>query len=145
MDPVSLTASVIAIVSFSSQICSAISSLRSLCKTLPGRLHAVNNEVADLELVLSQVATLVEGRASLPESRYSAVPHLLKQARSKLSEVDDIVKRLTEIFVKSKTPLSRMNAWRKEQDRLQRLQDDIHTVKSSLNIMLGATHTYVFS
>lgn len=141
MDPLSLSASTVGIVSFASQACRSIAVLRSLCKSLPGRLHALSNEVADFELVLLQLASLVEGRESLPESKYSAVPHLLKQARAKLSEVETIVKALTRAYQKSRLPLSLMNTWRADQARLKELQDDIRTVKSSLNIMLGATNS----
>ncbi|UKZ94415.1 uncharacterized protein TrAFT101_009287 [Trichoderma asperellum] len=141
MDPLPLSASTIGIVTFASQICKSIALLRALCKSLPGRIHALSNEVADFELVLLQLASLVEGRESLPESKYSAVPHLLKQARAKLNEVETIVSALTRAYQKSRRPLSLMNTWRADQARLKELQDDIRTVKSSLNIMLGATNS----
>lgn len=144
MDPISLTASVVGIVAFASKISSSISELRSLCKSLPGRIHAVGNEVADLELVLLQVNGLIEERASLPEAKYSAVPHLLKQARSKLNEVQNIINSLTHMYLKSRIPLGLLHAWRTEQVRLKELQDDIRTIKSSLNIMLGAANSYAF-
>ncbi|KAK7957231.1 uncharacterized protein PG986_006453 [Apiospora aurea] len=51
MDPLSIAASVTALATLATQICSVISQLRSLCKSLPGRLHALNNEVADFELL----------------------------------------------------------------------------------------------
>lgn len=142
MDPISLITNVIGIVTFSSQICSSISDLRSLCHSLPGRIHAVSNEVADLELVLLQMNNLLRDRATLPESKYSAVPHLLKQARLKLSEVEIIVNNLTRVYLKSKIPLGMMQAWRSDQERLKGLQDDLRTIKSSLNIMLGAANSY---
>lgn len=143
MDPLSAAASAIAVATFAAQICSALSELRSLCQSLPGRLHAVNNEVADLELVLFQVAALIKGRACLPESKQSAIPHLLKQASAKLVELKSIVDRLAITCRNSKIPLLGANAWRKEQRKLEELQDDIRTVKCSLNIMLGASNSYV--
>lgn len=143
MEPISLAASVIAVATLAAQVCASISELRSLCKRLPGRLHAVNNEVADLELVLSQVALLIEERAILPDSQNSAIPHLLRQARTKLEEVRVIINDLTNTYVRSKVSLLGVKAWQKEQGRLQTLQDDIRTVKSTLNIMLGASNSYV--
>lgn len=144
MDPISLTANLVGIVTFASKICSSISDLRSLCKSLPGRIHAVGNEVADLELVLLQLNGLIKDRACLPESKYSAVPHLLKQARLKLNEVENIINSLTHVYLKSRVPLGLLHAWRTEQARLKELQDDIRTIKSSLNIMLGAANSYAF-
>ena len=143
MEPISLAASVIAVATLAAQVCASISELRSLCKRLPGRLHAVNNEVADLELVLSQVALLIEERAVLPDSQNSAIPHLLRQARTKLEELRVIINDLTNTYVRSKVSLLGVKAWQKEQGRLQILQDDIRTVKSTLNIMLGASNSYV--
>ena len=79
MDPLSLAAGVIAVAGLAASTYKTIADLRSLCKGLPGRLHAVSNEVADLELVLKQVATLLEERATFLGSKNTleAIPHLL--------------------------------------------------------------------
>ncbi len=141
MDPVSLTASAVALVAFATRVCTAISSLRSLCKILPGRIHAVSNEVADFELVLLQLTALLESRRQLPESKYSAMPHLLKQARTKLTELESIIHKLIRVRQNSRIPITIVKAWRHEQVRLKELQDDIRSVKSNLNIMLGASNS----
>ncbi|KAI8949596.1 ankyrin repeat-containing domain protein [Xylaria longipes] len=141
MDPLSLAASIIAIVTLAKEVTAAISGLRSACKSLPGRLHAVHNEVADLELVLFQLAELIKERACLPDSKESAIPHLLKQARSKLHDIHAIVHTLTSAYLASRSPLVGASVWRKEQGKLQTLQEDIRTVKCSLNIMLGASNS----
>ncbi|CAG8018580.1 unnamed protein product [Penicillium salamii] len=141
MDPLSVSASAIAIATLAAQTCNALSDLRSLCQALPGRLHAVNNEVADLNLVLFQVSLLIEDRASLPESKVSAIPHLLRQADKKLAEIKDIVCQLAVACRVSRIPIFRAHAWQKEQGRLQSLQEDIRTVKANLNIILGASNS----
>ncbi|GCB27699.1 hypothetical protein AAWM_10584 [Aspergillus awamori] len=56
MDPLSISSSVIAIATLAAQVCSKLSELRTLYKCLPGRLHAVNNEVADLGVLLLEFA-----------------------------------------------------------------------------------------
>lgn len=145
MDPVSLTASAVALVTFATRICTAIASLRLLCKTLPGRIHAVSNEVADFELVLLQLTALLENRTRLPESKYSAMPHLLKQARTTLTELENIIHKLIRIQRNSRMPITIVKAWRNEQVRLKELQDDLRSVKSNLNILLGASNSYVLS
>lgn len=142
MDPLSLAASVITVASLAASTCSAIAELRSLCKGLPGRLHAVTNEVADLELVLTQVAALLKERATLPSSALDPIPHLLNRARNKLQELAAIVDRLKAVSRNSKLPLLGAKAWRKEHGHLQTLQDDIRTVKSNLNVLLGASNSY---
>jgi enamine deaminase RidA (YjgF/YER057c/UK114 family) len=66
MDPISVTASVIAVATLAAQIAAALSDLRTLCKQLPGRLHALSNEVSDVEVVLIQVAKVIEERSCSP-------------------------------------------------------------------------------
>lgn len=112
---------------------------------LPGRLHALNNEVADLELVLFQLASLIKERTCLPESRPSSIPYLLTQASDKLTELKNIVRRHTIHCQKTKSSLPVASAWRKDQVKLQELQEDTRAVKCSLNIMLGASNSYVQS
>ncbi len=140
MDPLSIAASVIAVATVAAQIGSAFAELRKHCVELPGRLHALNNEVADIEVVLYQVAAVIENRSSLTDSDQTAIPQLLKQARTKLSDLTDIIQRLTATCDRKKLIL-RASAWRKEQPKLQALQEDIKTVKCSLNIMLGASNS----
>ncbi|KAF3897021.1 hypothetical protein GTR04_0360 [Trichophyton interdigitale] len=67
MDPLSVTASIIAVGTVAGKICSAFTELRSLCRSLPGRLHALNNEVADLEISSSSLRSQKDGQ------RYSTV------------------------------------------------------------------------
>jgi hypothetical protein len=143
MDPLSISASVIAIATLAARTCSALSDLRELCQSLPGRLHAVNNEVADLNLVLLELSSLIDGRACLPESELSAVPHILQQANKKLVEIKNIVDQLSAACRASRMTVLRAHAWKKEQGRLQALQEDIRTVKANINIILGASNSYV--
>ena len=147
MEPLSLAASVIAVAGLAAKTGSAFHHLRQACKTLPGRLNALSNEVADIELVLRQVALVVEERVHDPifRDQQTNIPHLLKQGRTKLDELAVIVQRLTEISADTRVPLFRVAAWRKDQPRLFVLQEDIKTVKCSLNIILGASNSWVFT
>lgn len=99
MDPLSISASVITIAALASHIATAFSDLRTLCKRLPGRVHALSNEVSDLEVVLIQVAKVVEERSCSPiptaETDYTTLPQLLTQAEEKLTELKLIVDGLT--------------------------------------------------
>lgn len=145
MDPISVAASVITVATLAGQVCSVFGELRSLCRSLPGRLAAVNNEVADLELVLYEVASLVERQSSLPDpdSKKSPLPHLVKQAGGKLRELQAVVDRLRVSYRDALHPLLAANLLRKEQSHLQLLQQQIRSVKCDLNILLGASHSCV--
>ena len=144
MDPFSLGASVITVAALAAKTGCAFHDLRSACKTLPGRLHALSNEVTDLELVLRQVAATVEKRAQDPilRDQQENIPHLLKQARTKLEELANIVHKLKEVSANTKIPLFKVAAWRRDQPRLLALQEDIKTIKCSLNVVLGASNSY---
>jgi chromosome segregation ATPase len=143
MDPLSITASVLTVAAAAKQLGSAFAELRAIHTELPGRLHALNNEVSDIEVVLYQVAAVLSERSVLPQSAQMNIPPLLELARAKLSELKAIVDRLSAIGA-TKGILSRASAWRKVQARLQALQEDIKTVKCSLNIMLGASNSYAY-
>jgi hypothetical protein len=146
MDPLSITASVIAVATIATQIGSAFRKLRSLCIELPGRLHALSNEVADLEIVLRQLAAVIEERSCLPRTApvHDTIPQLLKQATTKLTQIRAIVEGLAETC-SHRTIIVRAKAWRKHHGKLQALQDDVRTIKCSLNLTLGASNSYVSS
>jgi hypothetical protein len=80
------------------------------------------------------------------ESRQHSHLHihqLLKQATTKLTELRILVDRIATASERAKAPLFAIHAWKKEQDRLLALQEDIKTVKCTLNIMLGASNSQV--
>ncbi|KAK7521455.1 ankyrin repeat-containing domain protein [Phyllosticta citriasiana] len=141
MDPLSIAASAIAVATLAKQICSAFSEMRSMSRSLPGRLHALNNEVADLELVLIELASLAQRRAVLPDCKYSTVPHHVSQANSKLGELQTIVAQLSATSRESKTCYFLVHVWRKEKGKLQSLQEEIRSIKCNLNIVLGASNS----
>ncbi len=144
MDPLSISAAIVGICAAAASTRRAFKELRDLCKTLPGRLHALSNEVSDIELVLHQVASVVGERTSQSalKEHEAYIQHLLDQAGSKLDELRTIVEALTDIVKTTKIPIFRAHAWRKNQPRLQALQEDVKTVKCSLNIMLGASNSH---
>ncbi|KAI9675828.1 MAG: hypothetical protein M1829_003254 [Trizodia sp. TS-e1964] len=103
MDPLSIISGAIAVGTLASETCKAFALLRSICKTLPGRMHALNNEVADIEVVLNQVAKVFEGRAatslsntSIADTGHSDIESLLDKARKKLTELRVIIEGLAK-------------------------------------------------
>ena len=143
MDPLSITASVAAVAGVAAKTGTAFNDLRKLCKTLPGRLHALSNEVTDIELVLYQVAAVVKKRETKLDLNNTEVDiqHLLHHTRSKLEELKTIIEKLNEICQRTKVPVVGAQAWRRDQSKLQALQEDIKNAKCSLNIMLGASNS----
>jgi hypothetical protein len=93
MDPLSAGASAIAVATLAAKTCSAFARLRAICKTLPGRLHALNNKVTNIQVVCYQVATVIKHHALSPLVSTNS-PHshlhirqLLQQATTKLTEL----------------------------------------------------------
>ncbi|KAK8175049.1 ankyrin repeat-containing domain protein [Phyllosticta citrichinensis] len=133
MDPLSIAASAIAVATLAKQICGAFSEMRSTSRSLPGRLHALNNEVADLEFA--------QRRVVLPDSKHSTIPHHVCQASSKLRELQNIVERLSATSRENKACCFLVHVWQKEKGKLLVLQDDIRSIKCNLNIVLGASNS----
>jgi hypothetical protein len=107
----------------------------------------LNNDVTDVEAVCYQVATVIEDRASSllfgtdgPRSHLH-ICQLLKQATTKLTELRTLIDRIAAAWERAKVPLFAIPIWTKEQDRLLGLQEDIKTVKCTLNTMLGASNS----
>ena len=143
MDPLSVTASIIAILQLTSSATKAFQDLRFLCKSLPGRLHALSNEVSDIDLVLQEVGSIAKDRStdSIFRANNSSLEKILKQAFNRLSEVNSIVLRLIEVSQSARSSLFAAHAWKKNQPRLQSLQEELQTIKCNLNILLGTYHT----
>jgi len=140
-DPLSFAASIIAVATIAGQITATLSKLRAVYE-LPGRLHAINNEVADLEVLLREVGSLsTERQTRLAIGQQNALPDIVKRANIKLLELRDLVQRLIRSCVGSGKFVTRAKAWWIEKPRLLTLQEELHTIKADLNIVLGAIHS----
>ncbi|KAL8788539.1 MAG: hypothetical protein Q9213_001612 [Squamulea squamosa] len=143
MDPLSVTASIIAVATLAKATGRAFQDLRSLCKTLPGRLQALSNEVADIGSVLYHVASVFERRGNDPvlSNQALGIPELMRSATNKLEEVRRIVLSLVRQCQSGRVPLVGAYQWRKHQPRLQALQEDIKNTKCNINVLLGASNS----
>jgi hypothetical protein len=145
MDPLSFTASIIAVTTLTAQCMKAFSALRSACRNLPDRLHALNNEVTNTHAVLTDVATLLaeRGKSSIPEDEQSNASLNVAHLTIKLTELKGIVDSLTVSCRRNRIPWAQAMAWSKMQGRLSSLQEDIKSAKSRLNILMCASNSYV--
>ncbi|KAF2810800.1 ankyrin [Mytilinidion resinicola] len=142
VDPISVTASLITLAGLAAKTCSAFKALRDICNTLPGRLHALNNEVADFQVVCHQVLAVLDDRAAkayVDTHIDSPIRHLILQAKDKLLELKRVVSSIVTSSRRSR--IVAVQAWKKHQTRLEKLQEDLKTVKCSLNLLLGAAHS----
>ena len=120
-DPLSITASVTAVATVTTQIISTLTELRAL-KNLPRRLHAINNEVTDLEVVLYQLESLVADRKSLHTlATQDRLPHVLHRADTELQELSSTVQQLLQSCVGSSKFFIRAKTWAFEKPKIQEI------------------------
>jgi len=143
MDPLSITAGAIAVLQLCASTGKLFSDLRAVCRELPGRLHALESAVADLAGVLQEVGAALEERDEVYMSKddTSQLNRLLTYATGKLDELQRLLIHLTNVVRSSRVSLVQANSWRKTHPRLKNLQDDIQGIKSSLNILIGASNS----
>ncbi|KAL9022524.1 MAG: hypothetical protein Q9185_000234 [Variospora sp. 1 TL-2023] len=144
MDPLYIAASAITVAALAEATCRAFVELRELCKTLPGRLHAISNEVTDIKVVLIQVAKVFKERASPIDAHQQSntvVPRLLVRAEAKLEQLHLTLRSLIATCDRAKFTVLQAYAWRKEQPQLRALQAEINTIKCNLNVALGASNS----
>lgn len=145
MDPLSITTGVIAVSTLATQVVKILAQIRDDWESLPGRIHALNNEVQDFSIVLHQVAVAAKERSvSFWDSHgKSTVSTQLARGEAVLLDLKHTLERFSSAGVKKRDAISRSLLWRREQGQVAALQEDIKQVKSSLNVLLGATNSYV--
>lgn len=143
MDPLSLTASVAAVATIATQICTIIADIRHDCAALPGRIHALNNEVEDLRVVLFQVSSIIREREShgVESPTETKIQGLLMQGRSRLLDLKEMLTRIRLSGSRKRELVFRTLLWRKQQEAIGLVQHDIKSLKSSLNVLLGASNS----
>lgn len=124
------------------QVSHILAEIRGDWDALPGRIHALNNEVQDFNAVLHQVAIAVRKVSALDEHGHAAPAFVAQICRGKTSllELKTILERLLAAGSKKRDAIPRVLLWRSEQRRVV-LHDEIKQVKSSLNDLLGASNS----
>ena len=150
MDPLSLTASIIAIVGAGGQAAGAVRKLAGL-KGAPDLILALNNELNDLHLVVSAIQDIYhKQRISSSSSTVAtgnvdlSVTHTLQSARQTASELEALYHRL-EMLPSSSSGSVKFNkiAWLKEQKHVRQIQQDLRDARIRLAGAIGILNSYV--
>lgn len=136
-----IAASVISLAALAAKVSSAISKIRAV-QALPARLYALNNEVTDIQVVLRYTSKVLAERKYLPDDGLAKLPAMLECAEIALVRTLESVDRVSKHCVRGKMFMMRAASWWKEKAQLQALQEDLHTIKASLNLLLGASISY---
>lgn len=141
-DPLSLVASVIAIATAAAQISKAISRLRHFGE-VPIRVYAIKNEVSDLEVVLRHVAHAMEHNSLASDSQQESLERILARTKGHLTDLAAALGRVANACAGGKIKMiSKSAIWWKEKALFQGFQEDIRSVKVTLNLMLSITNSY---
>ncbi|KAK0701881.1 ankyrin repeat-containing protein-like protein [Lasiosphaeria miniovina] len=143
MDPLSIATGVVAVATVAAQVCNILAEIRRDWDSLPGRIHALNNEMQDFNAVLHQIAIVAEEKRLSAQDGHAAPTLLAQLARGKTALLDlkTILERLLSAGLKKREAIPRVMMWRTEQRRVLSLQEEIKQVKSSMNILLGASNS----
>lgn len=145
MDPLSLTASVVAVTTVAVQVGKVLANLHEDWESLPGRVHALNNEIQDFTAVLQQVSMAIcERKLSRWDSHGDTpLPTVLARGETALLEIKLVLEKVISASSGSRRrdAIPRVLLWRKEQGRIAALQETIKQIKSSLNVILGASNS----
>ena len=97
-DPLSITASIIAVVGAAEGVTKTLAKIRNI-RNAPEELLALINEVSDLRIILAGIQSYVQNTAASPELQ-DALQHLtvlINRAKDKLLQLDELVQyRLTK-------------------------------------------------
>ncbi len=80
-EPISLIASVFTIATAAAQISKAISRVRAFGE-VPGRLYALKNEVADLEVVLHRIGNALQQRSIALDNDENSLKQVLGRTKT---------------------------------------------------------------
>ena len=149
MDPLSITASIIAIVGVSGQAAGVIRQLATV-RGAPDLVLALNNEITDLHLLITALRDAFQRQrvTVLPPSvtgsgYHASVTSSLQQALDKAQELEALHDRL-KLIAPDASGLLKLSSvkWVREKSKVRRMRDDLKTVRLQLVGVLGILNLY---
>ena len=140
MDPLSISASIIAIVGAGGETAKILRHLASM-KGAPALLLALNNEITDLHLAVRATQdilhTLSAARQGLDVSVRDSVTSSLQLVNGKVIELEALHRRLLRSPPGAVPYELNKTVWLREQKRIKRLRDDLRSVRVNLGLPLA--------
>ncbi|KAM0234978.1 hypothetical protein ACHAP5_009882 [Fusarium lateritium] len=151
MDPLSITASILAVISAAGKASEGALFVIRAWKSAPDEMFAIVNETSDIQLVL-QSAT--EALRELPLINSNATPfgenhaprlsHLVTRARDVLQELTALFEtRLLRIPSEDEANMIKFirRRWLVERQNVQRLQTEIRSLRTNISALVSAMTT----
>ncbi|KZM20612.1 uncharacterized protein EKO05_0010889 [Ascochyta rabiei] len=139
MDPLSITASILAIITASEKTVKGLAKLRSF-KHAVTEFSALINEVSDLRLILTQVGLLgAQLEQDLNEGPVIALRSLLRRAEQQVQDLEEYVQYdLSKPDVDAPGGVKvKKKSWALHQEKLLNIQQGIKTTRLNLGTALG--------
>jgi len=141
MDPLSLTASVIAVIGAADSTGKGLLKLIAL-RGVPDIVLALNNEIAELKLMLHELEALLYDTTLSEVSRAhlnsSVLPNVLR-AKDRL----DALRTVTEQELHRRDGSINRAAWLKVERKVCRIQISLRDSRQSINVALSIVNRYV--
>lgn len=139
MDPLSLTASAIAVATLAAQVGSTLTRIQNF----PGRLQATKNELTNLGGVLPYIETVLAERknAQVTDHSLDILHSLIAQIESKLRELERVLIRLQGLPSAPRKPIVVAANWMKERGNIQMIQEDLRAMKINLSMYQGTANS----
>ena len=143
MDPLSMTAGILAVIGAGSTVHKGLKKILS-ARRLPDILFQLNNEVTDLQYVVQDVDDLLRQRSQstgedpCPLSSYASLTSALEHAKATLLALESlIVHELTTVdSLDGRTKMNRIT-WLRVESKVKSLKDDIRTDRVRLSSALS--------
>jgi hypothetical protein len=147
MDPLSVTASVIAILGAAATVAKQLDLLRSTLRHASSTLYSLTNEISDLRVVVGACETAIGELYSNPDlsHRRSRIPlcdldQILGRIRGSLAELDAILSSCLPACSPDPSRGNRIHVaklkWIREKSNAQRLQNHVRESKQDLLVLL---------
>ena len=155
MDPLSLTAGIIAVLGVGGQVAKGIEKLATARGT-PDLVLALNNEISDLQVVVLAIEDLFNKQQTtgipFPGNRTSeanldtCITNSLSQASGIVVDLEAFYTRLNVVTSKSTGTINfEKSLWIRKQRKIEKLKEDLRNVRLKLMTALGALNAYVRS
>ena len=137
MDPLSLTASIIAIVGGGSTVAKGLKKILS-ARHLPDILLQLNNEVTDLQYIVQDINDLLQQQAQKHLPSYASLISALKFSKQTLLALESLIAyELTTVDSRDGQTRIDWISWLRVEPKIKRLKEDIRTDRVRLSSALS--------
>ena len=136
MDPLSLTASIIAIVGGGNTVGKGLKKILS-ASHLPDILLQLNNEVTDLQYTVQDINDLLQLQTQKPLSSYASLTSALKFSKQTLLVLESLIAyELTTVDSRNRQTRIDWISWLRVEPKIKRLKEDIRADRVRLSSAL---------